>query len=97
MPNPRDGIHHRIGNCWCGVNHNTEDRLGDVVAAMQQRNRNAVHSVKGVQASIQNEVVLSERRMRNGVALDAEALHRQMRHWALVLSLTVEGMQSDDG
>lgn len=69
--------------------------MDDVVAAMQQRNRLSVHSVKGVQASIQNEIVLSERRMRNGVPLDAEALHRQMRHWALVLSLTAEAMQSD--
>jgi hypothetical protein len=67
----------------------------DVVVAMQQRNRQAVHSVKGVQASIQNEAALSERRIQRGVPLDAEALQRQLKHWALVLSLTVEAMQRD--
>lgn len=81
--------------CGTGRWRRMLDTEAEVIVAMQQRNRAAVHSVKGVQAALQNEVALTERRVRNGVPLDAEAVLRGLRHWAQVLALTAEDMQRD--
>lgn len=64
----------------------------EIIVAMQQRNRANVHTVKGVQASIQNRAVLIK---RDG--MDAERMISQLDHWALILSNLAETMQSDVG
>lgn len=60
--------------------------LSDVIVAMQHRNRNAVHDIGGVIASISAAQTLME---RDGRAVTG----RQLEHWLMCLRLTRETMQ----
>ena len=58
------------------------------VIDMQERNRLAVHDIKGVIGHLRNRAYLNR---RDGIRVTPE----QLEHWALCLELTTEKMQTD--